>query len=277
MWSRPLRRWYAAHGRHDLPWRNTRDPWAVLVSEVMLQQTSVARVRPRWEAFMTRWPAPGDLAADPLDELLRFWQGLGYPRRARRLWLCACQISAEGWPGDEAGLRRLPGVGRYTARALRVLAWDAPDAPIPGDVNIARVASRAGLGRDTATDRELDAVLSRARPARMSPRDFTLALFDVGALHCRAQPRCDVCPLRSGCTMRRQPQPRATTRRQPAYAGSMRQLRGAVLRELLAAPELDSAALRLRLAAMPQLGDPSALDAAVAGLLRDGLIAAPPR
>ena len=113
MWTDGLARWYVAGGRHDLPWRHTRDPWAVLVSEVMLQQTQVSRALPRWGPFMQRWPTPHSLAAAPLVDLLRAWQGLGYPRRALDLQRSAALISAAGWPRDERALRALPGVGEY--------------------------------------------------------------------------------------------------------------------------------------------------------------------
>src|SRR2546428_3492787 len=145
MWTDGLARWYVAGGRHDLPWRHTCDPWAVLVSEVMLQQTQVSRALPRWGPFMRRWPTPHSLAAAPLVDLLRAWQGLGYPRRARDLQRSAALISAVGWPRDERALRALPGVGEYTARALLVFAFAAP-ARLPRDVNIARVTARAALG-----------------------------------------------------------------------------------------------------------------------------------
>src|SRR5580700_3125367 len=116
VWTRGLARWYEVHGRHDLPWRATADPWAILVSEVMLQQTQVARVSGRWESFLARWPTPGTCAAVPLADVLREWQGLGYPRRARALHDTARLVSAAGWPDTESGLRSLPGVGAYTAR-----------------------------------------------------------------------------------------------------------------------------------------------------------------
>src|SRR5438445_11742976 len=112
MWARGLATWYASYGRHRLPWRQTRDPWPVLVSEVMLQQTPVGRVLPRWGPFVERWPDAGTLAAASLGDVLRAWQGLGYPRRARDLRRCAGIIAANGWPPHEAGLLALPGVGR---------------------------------------------------------------------------------------------------------------------------------------------------------------------
>ena len=283
MWTAELAAWYAAHGRHHLPWRQTRDPWAVLVSEVMLQQTSVGRVLPRWEAFLRRWPSPQACAAAALDDVLREWDGLGYPRRAVGLHRCAGQVARGGWPRDETGLRGLPGVGVYTARALLAFAFDAPDVPPPRDVNLGRVAARAVLGVEPheVAPARLDEVLASSRPASVGPREHAYALFDLGATVCRARrPSCGQCPL-AGCASRARwrgeeeekgEQVRAP-RRQAAYHGSMRQLRGAVLRALLdeAAPgTLEE--LRERVAAVPAAARGGAIEAAVAGLRSDGLL-----
>jgi A/G-specific adenine glycosylase len=239
VWTRGLARWYEASGRHDLPWRATTEPWAILVSEVMLQQTQVTRVAGRWEAFLARWPSPESCAAAPLREVLREWQGLGYPRRARALHDVAQGVASSGWPETESGLRALPGIGPYTARALRVLAFGSTDAP-PQDVNIARVTARAALGEEPAhlPRSSMEERLTAARPRRMSARDFTYALFDVGALHCRARPQCLGCPLAQGCASRRRlrdatPPARAASVR---FRGSTRELRGALLRAMLADP-----------------------------------------
>ncbi len=239
MWTRGLARWYEARGRHDLPWRATGEPWAILVSEVMLQQTQVARVSGRWESFLARWPAPAACAAAPLDAVLREWQGLGYPRRARALHDTAKHVAAHGWPDSEAGLRELPGVGRYIARALRVLAFGDASVP-PQDVNIARVTARAALGQEPGGVRpsSIEDQLARSRPRGMSARTFTYALFDVGALHCRAQPRCHECPLAAACASRTRLSlaPPVASRRSLRYHGSVRELRGAVLRTMLSDP-----------------------------------------
>lgn len=279
MWSAPLPAWYAAHGRHHLPWRRTRDRWAVLLSEVMLQQTSVGRVLERWGPMLERWPDPGSLAATPLEELLRAWDGLGYPRRARGLHLAATRIAAEGWPADERGLRALPGVGPYTARALLALCDDDGDAPPPRDVNLGRVAARAGLGVEPheAAPARLDAELLRSRPAGMSPRDHTLALFDLGAVVCRARvPRCGACPVAEGCALRKRlaiSPPPPPPRRQAAWVGSRRQLRGAVLRALLSAdPPASAAALDDRVAGLAAAAEPGAVEAVVAELHGEGLV-----
>jgi A/G-specific adenine glycosylase len=238
VWTRGLARWYATNGRHELPWRATAEPWAILVSEVMLQQTQVARVAGRWESFLDRWPTPAACAAASLPEVLREWQGLGYPRRARALHDTARMVAAGGWPDTEAGLRALPGVGQYTARALRVLAFGDGAVP-PQDVNIARVTARAALGLEPGQVRQaaIEEHLTQGRPRSLTPRAFTYALFDAGALHCNAVPRCHGCPLATSCASRSRlatakPQP---LRQQPRFRGSTRELRGAVLREMLSA------------------------------------------
>lgn len=276
-WADAIPGWYAEHGRHGLPWRRTRDPWDVLVSEVMLQQTSVGRVLPRWQAFVQRWPTPEACAGATLEEVLREWSGLGYPRRARDLWASARLVAGGGWPGDEVGLRRLPGVGAYTARALLTFALGA-ECPPPRDVNLGRVAARAGLGveADRTAPSRLDAELERARPAALMPRDWAYALFDLGSAVCLARrPRCADCPVRTCASRRRLEDGPAVRRRrpQPAYAGSLRELRGAVLRALLEPdPPADLASLQRRLAGLSSAATPGALERAVDGLRSDGLL-----
>jgi A/G-specific adenine glycosylase len=276
VWTRGLARWYEVHGRHDLPWRATADPWAILVSEVMLQQTQVARVAGRWESFMGRWPTPEACAAAPLELVLREWQGLGYPRRARGLHDTATVVAAEGWPDSEAGLRSLPGVGAYTARALLVLAFGAGTAP-PQDVNIARVTARAALGKEPQEVHQasIEAQLAAGRPRTLSPRAFTYALFDAGALHCRARPLCHGCPLAARCASRDRLALAPPERRRPSprYHGSTRELRGAVLRAMLADPPPSSIDELQQRAGPPAAGRP-VTDIAVVldALVHEGLV-----
>lgn len=236
----PLARWYREHGRHDLPWRATRDHWAVLVSEVMLQQTQVSRVLDAWPEFMERFPDPAAMAAADAGEVIRAWGTLGYPRRARRLWETAQIVHEHGWPAD---LRELPGVGRYTAGAL---AAQADDADVPAvDANIRRVVERIAGRRLTDTEAETQTA-DAAGPLR--GRDRLLALMDVGALLCRPRsPRCEECPLADGCATRGVLEGE-TRHRQAAFQGSFRQRRGRVLARLreagaVASDELDAEAL----------------------------------
>ncbi|HWB57312.1 MAG TPA: A/G-specific adenine glycosylase, partial [Gaiellaceae bacterium] len=197
-----LLRWFVENGR-DLPWRRTRDPYSILVSEVMLQQTQVERVVPRYLAWLERWPTAEALAAAPLADVIRTWRGLGYNRRAVNLHRAAQRIAAEGWPGD---LTELPGVGRYTADAIAAFAFGTP--ALPEDTNVRRVQERTGHG--------------------FGPR-CAQALMDLGAVVCLARvPRCGVCPLAEGCPSRgRRFEP---LRKQSRFEGSFRQRRAEALR-----------------------------------------------
>jgi A/G-specific adenine glycosylase len=242
----PIARWYARHGRHDLPWRTTRDRWAVLVSEVMLQQTQVARVAAVWPEFMARFPTPEAMAETSAGEVITAWGTLGYPRRARRLWEAAGRIAAAGWPAD---LSELPGVGRYTAEAVAAQADGLDTAAI--ETNIRRVVERRAGRTLTPSDA---AAASRIAGHPLSGRDRLLALMDIGAVLCRPRdPRCPDCPLEPGCATAAAADPAAfgaplgRRSRQPAYEGSFRQRRGRVLAELRISPRpsaaLDTAAL----------------------------------
>jgi A/G-specific adenine glycosylase len=234
-----LSRWYDERGRHDLPWRETLDPWAILVSEVMLHQTQVPRVAAVFDGFMARFPSPDAMAAASAGDVITAWGRLGYPRRARRLWEAAGVIANDGWPAD---LSELPGVGRYTAAAVRA---QSEDADLPAiEVNIRRVVERVQGRR--LTDREAEAAMVKiGRP--LHGRDRLLALMDVGALLCRPRdPRCDECPLRRRCATRgvRADESRA---RQARFEGSFRQRRGKVMAVLREGParvaDLDAEAL----------------------------------
>ena len=203
--------WYGRHGR-DLPWRRTRDPYAILVSEVMLQQTQVERVLPRYEAWLERWPTVAALAATPAAEVIVAWQGLGYNRRAVNLHRAAQHVATNGWPED---LTELPGVGPYTAAALGNFAVGRDVLPV--DVNIARVRERTGEAFDAACAQ---------------------ALFDLGATVCLARiPRCESCPLAAACPSRgRRYEPQ---RKQSAFEGSFRQRRANALRAVAAGKQPD--------------------------------------
>lgn len=237
--GRALARWYSENGRHDLPWRATRDRWLVLVSEVMLHQTQAPRVAQVYDAFVERFPSPAVTAAASPADVISAWGRLGYPRRARWLWEAARHVDAHGWPDD---LRELTGVGRYTAAAVAAQADDADAIGI--EVNIRRVCERVLGERLSDADAERAAV-KIAAPLR--GRDRLLALMDLGATVCTARtPECDRCPIVRDCATRGALSGE-TRHRQAAYAGSFRERRGQVLAQLRVGPtkaiELDGEAL----------------------------------
>jgi len=262
--------WYARHGR-DLPWRRNADPYAVLVSELMLQQTQVARVVPAYERFLRRFPTVVDLAAAPLADVLAEWSGLGYPRRARNLHLAArtiAQVHGGRVPDDLTSLRALPGVGEYTARAVAAFAHGRAEGPV--EVNVARVLTRAvaGAPRGRAA---LQALAEDLVPVE-APAAWNHALMDLGATVCRVRPRCEACPLETSCAWRRGggEDPAASSpgrsRPQGPWVGSDRQLRGRVLRALLDGPR-DPGEL-----AEATSGEAERLRRLLDGLVADGLV-----
>ncbi|MFO1124048.1 MAG: A/G-specific adenine glycosylase [Methylocystis sp.] len=200
--------WYDAE-RRELPWRASRgeapDPYRVWLSEIMLQQTTVATVKSRYEAFLSRWPTVEDLARAPLDDVLAQWAGLGHYARARNLHACARVVAecSRGFPQNEAALRRLPGIGPYTAAAIAAIAFNQPCVAVDGNVErvVARLHAIDKPPRKVAPlIRERAAVLmSRARPG-----DSVQALMELGALICTPRaPNCAACPLSSFCAARR--------------------------------------------------------------------------
>jgi A/G-specific adenine glycosylase len=211
--------WYRRQGR-DLPWRRTRDPYAILVSEVMLQQTQVSRVVPHYLGWLERWPTVHALASAPRGNVIRAWQGLGYNRRAVNLHRSAAVVAEHGWPDD---LTELPGVGPYTAAAVACFALGRDVVPV--DTNVRRVQARTGLTFDGECGQ---------------------ALMDLGATVCLARvPRCGECPLAALCPSRGLRF--EAKRKQGAFEGSFRQRRAATLRLVADAPrpvaELDPQAV----------------------------------
>jgi A/G-specific adenine glycosylase len=198
--------WYGENGR-DLPWRRTRDPYAILVSEIMLQQTQVERVVARWHAWLERWPTVELLASASGADVIREWQGLGYNRRAVNLHRAARHVAEHGWPDD---LTELPGVGPYTAAAVGNFAFGRDVLPV--DTNVRRVQERTAVTYDAACAQ---------------------ALFDLGATICLARiPRCEACPLADACPsrgLRYEP-----LRKQGPFEGSFRQRRALALRAVAA-------------------------------------------
>ena len=220
----------------DLPWRRTRDPWAVLVSEVMLQQTQVSRVIPRWHAFLDAFPDTAACAVAPLGDVLREWQGLGYPRRARNLHAAATEVERRGaFPTTLEELLSLPGVGHYTARALLAFAFEIDAAVV--DTNIARVHARHAGRR--LTPREVQARADDWAPAGQA-WEWNQCIMDLGALLCRpSAPQCDECPLHRTCAWRGRGDDPATgsagvSRPQSRFEGSDRQARGRLMKALSA-------------------------------------------
>jgi len=239
---RPVLEWYAAAAR-DLPWRAPGvDGWGVLVSEVMLQQTPVVRVLPAWQAWMRRWPAPPDLAADTPGAAVRAWDRLGYPRRALRLHAAATAVTERhggAVPDDLAALLALPGVGEYTAAAVAAFAFGRRHAVV--DTNVRRVHARAVTGHAEAAP-SLTAAERRTAEALLPADEATaarwsVAVMELGALVCTARaPRCADCPVAARCAWRAAGSPPSPhpPRRAQAWAGTDRQVRGrlmAVLRE----------------------------------------------
>jgi A/G-specific adenine glycosylase len=221
----------------DLPWRRTRDPWAVLVSEVMLQQTQVVRVVPRWSRFLERFPTPAACAAATLGDVLREWQGLGYPRRAQQLHATAARVvELGGFPPDLDGLLALPGVGRYTARAVMAFAFEIDAAVV--DTNVARIYARCAGHRLTPT--AVQAIADAACPSG-DAWTWNQCLIDLGATICRPTPRCGECPLAEICAWHGVGTDPAlgssgVSRTQARFDGSDRQARGRLMRALSAAP-----------------------------------------
>lgn len=223
----------------DLPWRHTRDPWAVLVSEVMLQQTQVARVIPRWHSFLERFPTPEACAGAELGDVLREWQGLGYPRRARNLHGAAHVIVELGsFPRDLDGLLALPGVGPYTARAVMAFAFELDAAVV--DTNIARVYAR--VAGERLTPKRVQALADEACPAG-DAWAWNQCLMDLGAVLCRPTgPGCAQCPVQSHCAWRGSDRPdpaigsSGVSGRQGRFEGSDRQARGRMMKALSAGP-----------------------------------------
>ena len=260
--------------RRDLPWRRTRDPWAVLVSELMLQQTQVARVAPRWAAFLRRFPTPADCARAPVGDVVRAWAGLGYNRRAvslHRLAAVVVERHAGRLPDELAPLMALPGVGPYTARAVLAFAFERDVGVV--DTNAARVLARTA-------GRRLGASEMQRRADELVPRHrgwaWNQAVLDLGATVCtRSAPRCGQCPVAALCRWhaagRAGPDPAAgsagVSKAQSTFAGSDRQGRG----RLVDAIRLGPVAGQDLAAAAGWPDDPARAARVAAGLVADGL------
>jgi A/G-specific adenine glycosylase len=268
---RALRAWYRPR-REGYPWR--RDgigPYAVLVSEVMLQQTQAARVPAAFDRFLRRFPNVSTLAAAAPADVLRAWSGLGYHRRAVALQEAArtiVRVHGGEVPGDPGALQQLPGVGPYTASAVAAIAFGRPVVAM--DVNVRRVASRVVLGREPEErDGPRIAAAARVLLDRRDPATWNQAMMDLGREVCRPTPRCDVCPLEPWCRFRSAGRPgrSAVAPKQSPFEGSNRQVRGRIVAVLRERP---SAGL-LGLAAATGFGA-DRVGPAVTGLVRDGIV-----
>jgi A/G-specific adenine glycosylase len=240
----PVLVWYSAHAR-DLPWRAPdATPWAILVSEIMLQQTPVSRVLPAYQAWLTRWPSPAALAADPPGEAVRQWGRLGYPRRALRLHETATIVTRDNdgqIPSSVEELLALPGVGRYTAAAVAVFAFGHRHPVL--DTNVRRVLARLTSARQfpgpTPSAAEYRLAESLLPPDEAVAARWSVAVMELGALTCTAAaPRCAACPLATACAWRAADHPRSTTKRPvQRYDGTDRQCRGRLLAVLRASAD----------------------------------------
>ena len=269
-----LTAWWDGH-RRDLPWRRTRDPWAILVAETMLCQTQVARVERRIGPFLDRFPTPAVCAAAPVGAVVAEWVGLGYNRRAVQLHAAAAAVQASHGgrlPADLAALRALPGVGAYMARAVLAFAFEQPVGVV--DTNAARILARAVTGR------RLGAGEAQATADALVPEGqgwaWNQAMLDFGAAVCRARPRCEHCPLAGGpCQWARagypDPDPAqssaGTSRPQSRFAGSDRQGRGRLVAALARGPIPAHAVAQ----AAGWATDPARVARVVEGLVADGL------
>lgn len=266
---------WAAESHRDLPWRRTRDPWAVLVSEAMLQQTQVARVVPRYHAFLDRFPTPTACAAAPPGDVLTLWAGLGYNRRAVQLHTAATTL-VERYdgivPDDLEGLLALPGVGPYTARAVLAFAFEADAAVV--DTNVGRVLARRAGRR--LSPREVQAAADAWLPAGEAWA-WNQGLLDLGAAVCRARrPSCERCPVADGCAWREagRPDPDPATGSagvsgsQSRFEGSDRQGRGRLVDALRSGPVAGGDLARV----MGWDDDPARAERVAAGLVAEGLV-----
>ena len=268
-------RWFEQNAR-PLPWREPGvSAWGILVSEFMLQQTQADRVIPKWREWMIRWPSPQSLAAAPLSEVLRAWQGLGYPRRAMRLHASAQAIVSD-WggevPQDESALLSLPGVGHYTAAAVAAFAFGQPTVVL--DTNVRRVIARAWAGQAAVDSHVTKAERERAATlvAERTGAQWSAAVMELGAVVCTARaPKCQQCPLADSCAWLAAGKPPngPEARKQPAFEGSDRQARGALLRAVSAGEPLSDVQ-----AAWPRADQ---RERALRSLMADGLIARTPQ
>jgi len=280
--QRTLLNWFADSAR-DLPWRRTRDPYAILVSEIMLQQTQVDRVLPYYERFLQMFPTVQDLASAPPSEVIRLWAGLGYNRRAVNLQRAAqavCSLYGGSFPRAVAELKKLPGVGAYTAGAIAAFAFEDDVAFL--DTNMRRVVERLEFGARTHKEREVVAAAEELLPRGRSWA-WNQALIEFGALQCTARkPACVICPLQRDCAAFPSIQSEIAAKRSqshrpsPAFETTSRYFRGRVVDALRTLPPADQRGIDLVELGARVRDDFKAADMPwllelVRGLQRDGL------
>ncbi len=264
--------WYAAEER-DLPFRRSRDPWPVLVAEVMLQQTQAARIAERLDPFLDRFPSPEVVASATPADVLAAWSGLGYNRRALNLHAAATENARSGWPATVLDLERLPGIGPYSARAIASIAFGEPVGAV--DTNVRRWLVRR-FASDPDDRRALQHLADRLAAAgdtadQMEAGTWTHATMEFGARICTARtPRCPVCPVRHRCPSRSDPR-RVPVPGQSAATAASRAARGALLRALVSAPR-HRLSRREGQRLVTEIIPPSDYETLVAGLDRDGLL-----
>ena len=257
----------------DLPWRQTRHPWAILVSEVMSQQTQIERVVPKWKEFLARFPTPDALASVPLGEVIALWVGLGYNRRARLLHACAVQLVDHhdgALPDQLDGLLALPGIGPYTARAVLAFAFEHDVGVV--DTNVGRVLAR--LGGSSLSDAQAQALADDLVPEGQGWQ-WNQTILDFGASVCtKRNPTCSGCPLRSNCRWQASGGPDPATGSagvsvpQSSFEGSDRQGRGRLIRALAHGPvSRDDVAETLG-----WIDDPDRVERVLTGLINDGMV-----
>ena len=258
----------------DLPWIRHADPWAVLVSEFMLQQTQTSRVVGPWTSFLERFPTPGDCADAPLSEVLRAWEGLGFHRRAKFLHEAAVMITRDFGgvvPATVVELRQLPGVGSYTANAIASFAFGHPVAVL--DTNVGRILARA-VANERLSPADAQRLADELRGSSDS-RQFNQAMLDLGAQFCTSRPACETCPVSRHCRWRQEggDDPAVlsggVSKKQSTFAGSDRQLRGRILATLRM-----SATSYADLLANAGTDDDERVQRILQGLLADGLVEA---
>jgi A/G-specific adenine glycosylase len=262
--------WYEANGRHSLPWRHTQDPYKILVSELMLQQTQVSRVIPKYEAFLKSYPTLHHLAKAERADVLRHWQGLGYNNRAVRFHALAQAVPK--LPKSREELLKLPGIGPYTAGAIMIFAHNEPSLSV--DVNVERVIKRVFWSPDIlAKKKDVDDLALNLVTQSNAPHAWHCAVMDLGSAICTARnPKCAACPLFKHCKTRGlRPEEVRTAPKQSKFLGSTRWWRGQILKQLLKGPVLKKHLL-YKIKEHPTAEDEDGYAAALDAMAKEGLV-----